>query len=257
VTADDQQVIDAQTLVVDVFKGFREELLSVFGNGIHTSKPDHSPVTAYDVKVEETLKDKLSKAFPDMGFEGEETGPSGSRDTYWLVDPIDGTTSFIRGLPFSTNMAALVHEGYVIAAVIYDFVNDNLYTALKGKGAYKNGEQIHINTSRTEGELFIYSMTSQKFGHIQEVLAELKMRTLLPIGASGHSYAMLAEGKIDGLVNLRFNNHGLHDNAPGVLLCEEAGATMLPYDDETGVYRSQFIIGTPLVVDLIERSGLL
>lgn len=256
-TSDNQEVVDAQALVIDVFKGFRDELLGVFGNGEHTRKPDYSPVTIYDVKVEEALKARLAEAFPDMGFEGEETGISGNRDTYWLVDPIDGTSSFIRGLPFSTNMAALVHDGVVIAAVIYDFLNDILYTALKGKGAYKNGEPIHLNTTRKEGNLFIYSMTRQNFGRIQEALAELKMRALLPLGASGYSYAMLAEGKIDGLVNLRYNNKGLHDNAPGVLVAEEAGAVMLPYDDATGVYRSQFIIGTPLVIDLIERSGLL
>jgi len=256
-TSDSQEVIAAQALVVDVFKGFREELLSVFGKIEHTNKPDHSPVTIYDVKVEEALKAALAESFPDMGFEGEETGTSGNRDTYWLVDPIDGTTSFIRGLPFSTNMAALVHDGEVIASVIYDFLNDVLYTALKGKGAFKNGEQIHLNVSRAEGNMFIYSMTRQKFGHIQEALGELKMRAMLPLGASGHSYAMLAEGKIDGLVNLRYNNKGLHDNAPGVLLAEEAGAVMLPYDDKLGVYRSQFIIGTPTVVDLIEKSGLI
>jgi myo-inositol-1(or 4)-monophosphatase len=256
VTLSDQQVADAQALVVDVFKGFRQELLSVFGNSAHTSKPDNSPVTIYDVKVEQALKDRLAESFPDMGFEGEETGPSGNAETYWLVDPIDGTSSFIRGLPFSTNMAALVHEGQVIAAVVYDFVNDFLYTALKGKGAYKNGEPIHINTVREQGNLFIYSMTRIKFGHIQEALGELRMRTMLPLGASGHEYMMLAEGKIDGIVNL-VKGKGLHDNAPGVFICEEAGAVLLPYDDEKGVYRSQFIIGSPLVVDLIERSGLI
>lgn len=256
-TSDDQQVIDAQALVIDVFKGLRDELLSVYGKIEHTRKADFSPVTVYDVKVEEALKGRLAEAFPDMGFEGEETGASGNHETYWLVDPIDGTSSFIRGLPFCTNMAALVHNGVVIAAVIYDFVNDILYTALKGKGAFKNGEQIHINTTREAGNLFIYSMTKQKFGHIQEALDELHIRSLLPVGAAGHSFAMLAEGKIDGLVNLRYNNRGLHDNAPGMLLVEEAGAITIPYDDETGVNRSQFIVGTPILVDLIEKSGLL
>jgi len=67
---------------------------------------------------------------------------------------------------------------------------------------------------------------------------------------------LLAEGKIDGIINLE-KGMGLHDNAPGVLIAEEAGAVILPYDEETGVYRSQFIIGSPLVIDLIEHSGLI
>ena len=250
------QVADAQTLVVDVFKGFRGELLSVFGNIEHTSKPDHSPVTIYDVKVENELRSRLAESFPVMGFEGEETGAHGNRDTYWLVDPIDGTSSFIRGLPFSTNMAALVHEGEVIAAVIYDFVADDVYTALKGQGAFKNGQPIHVNTTRQPGSWFIYSITVQKFGLIKEALNELGMRTLLPVGASGNHYMMLAEGKIDGIINI-VKGHGLHDNAPGVFICEEAGASFLPYDEERGVYRSQFIIGSPAVVDAIEHSGLI
>jgi myo-inositol-1(or 4)-monophosphatase len=254
VTLTDQRIRGAQNLVAGVFMGFREELLEVFGNIEYTSKPDHSPVTMYDVKVEEVLKTRLAAAYPEMGFEGEETGASGNRDTYWLVDPIDGTSSFIRGLPFSTNMAALVHEGAVIAAVIYDFVNDTMYSALKGKGAYKNGVPIRVNTSRGPGNLFIYSMTPSKISSVQEALNELKM--LMPVGAAGHSFMMLAEGKIDGIVNLA-KGRGLHDNAPGVFICEEAGAELLPYDEETGVYRSQFIIGSPVVVELIEKSGLL
>lgn len=254
---DDLMVVASQTLVTTVFQGFRAELLAAFGKETYTSKADDSPVTQYDVKVEDTLKRELASAFPELGFHGEETGTSGSAESYWLVDPIDGTSSFVRGLPFCTNMAALVHEGQVIAAVIYDFLNDSLYTAIKGQGAFKDGQLIHIIETRQPGDLFIYSMARVAFSHIQEALGVLKMRAMLPLGAAGHQYMMLAEGKIDGIVNIEIGRKGLHDNAPGVLICEEAGAVLLPYDDETGVNRSRFIIGTPLVVDTIERSGLI
>jgi myo-inositol-1(or 4)-monophosphatase len=256
VSIDDQRVLDAQLLVVTVFKGFREELLGAYGHAEHTRKDDNTPVTVHDIAIEEALRAALVESFPEFGYEGEEMGVSGSRDAYWLVDPIDGTSSFIRGLPFSTNMAALVNEGVVIASVIYDFVNDVVYTAVKGMGAYRDGKRIAVNELRQPGDLFVYSMTSPHFGRIQEALRALKMRTLLPVGASGSHYTMLAEGKIDGIVNL-LKGKGLHDNAPGVLLCEEAGAVMLPYDDLQGVYRSQFIIGASNVIDSIERSGLL
>lgn len=255
-SADYQRVVDAQLVVIQVFKGFRAELLGAFGKAEHTRKDDHSPVTVHDVAVEESLKSALAEAFPEFGYEGEETGISGSREMYWLVDPIDGTSSFIRGLPFSTNMAAFVDNGVVVASVIYDFVNDVVYTALKGEGAFRDGLPITVNESRQPGNLLLYSMTSPHFSRVREALRALKMRMVLPIGASGSHYTMLAEGKIDGIVNL-IKGEGLHDNAPGVLLCEEAGAVMLPYDDLQGVYRSQFIIGSPQVIDSIERSGLL
>ena len=254
-TIDRQRVIDTQRLVIEVFRGFREELLQGFGNFDHTSKLDHSPVTVYDVKVEETLKSRLAESFAEIGFTGEETGAHGSSELYWLVDPIDGTSSFIRGLPFSTNMAALVEDGQVIAAVIYDFVNDVLYTALKGEGAFRDGQPIHVK-DRPEGDQFVYCMTPNKIGQIKEALSVLKMRTLLPVGAAGHTYMLLAEGKIDGIVNLN-KGYGLHDNAPGLFICEEAGVEILPYDEESGVYRSQFIIGSSSVVEAIEHSGLI
>jgi len=255
VSLSDQQIVDSQALVISVFKSLRETLLSGYGNFDHTSKSDHSPVTVYDVEVEETLKSRLAGAFPEIGFTGEETGVSGNTDTYWLVDPIDGTSSFIRGLPFCTNMAALVQDGQVIAAVIYDFVNDVLYTALKGQGALKDGTPIHVK-ERPAGDHFIYSMTPSSIGPVKESLNELKMRTLLPVGAAGHTYMQLAEGKIDGILNLN-KGYGLHDNAPGLFICEEAGVSVLQYDDNAGVYRNQFILGSSIVVDSIEHSGLI
>lgn len=251
-----QQIDDAQAIVVRVFRQLRPELLSVFGKISFTRKDNFSQVTEWDVRVEDMLREALAADFPDWGFQGEETGHSGPADTYWLVDPIDGTSSFIRGLGYATNMAALVHDGIVIAAVIYDFVHDHLYTAQKGKGAFKDGERIAVNTKRTAGDLVIYSLTRKTFSLIREALAELGMRTLMPMGAAGHAYCMLAEGKIDGMIVLNTNT-GLYDNAPGVLLAEEAGAAFLAYDDKVGVERHEFIIGSPYVTDSIERSGLI
>lgn len=254
-TLDAETIARAQETVEHVFRSVRPELLKVHGSSAFTRKDNHSPVTEWDVMVENRLRAKLEADFPELGFEGEETGHFGSTDAYWLVDPIDGTSSFIRGLHYCTNMAALVVDGVVIAAVIYDFVSDHVYTARKGEGAFKDGKPIHVNTTRAEGDHVIYSLTRTRFSLIREALGTLKMRTLLPMGAAGHAYMMLAEGKIDGMVVL--DEIGLHDNAPGVLIAEEAGAVLLPYDEGVGVHRRKFIIGSPQVVDAIEHSGLI
>jgi len=252
----DDQIVTSQALVVATFKSFREDLLKVFGNIEYTRKGDSSPVTAWDVAVEKKLRAVLLTAFPDFGFEGEETGHTGNTTTYWLTDPIDGTSSFIRGLYYSTNMAALVHKGEVLAAVVYDFVHDAVYTAIKGKGAFKNGVQLSVNTKRRSGDLVIYVMSRKQFPLIREALQELQMRTIQTMGGAGHAYGILAEGKIDGIVNLH-TTMGAYDNAPGLLIAEEAGAAVLSYDQEVGVNRHEFIVGTPFVVDEIEKSGLL
>lgn len=252
----DNQISESQALVVSVFHSLRQDLLGVFGKIEFTRKGDFSPVTKWDVAVESKLQAVLAEAFPSFGFQGEETGHTGNETTYWLVDPIDGTSSFIRGLPYSTNMAALVHDGVVVAAVIYDFVHDATFTALKGKGAFKDGTRIKINATRRTNDLVVYVMSRKQFPLIREALQELGMRTVQPMGAAGHAYSLLAEGKIDGIVNLQ-TTMGAYDNAPGVLLAEEAGAVVLPYDELQGVLRHDFIIGTPFVTDEIEKSGLL
>jgi myo-inositol-1(or 4)-monophosphatase len=230
--------------------------MEVFGNIEFTRKSDASPVTKWDVAIETKLRDYLAQAFPDYGFHGEETGISGNQQTYWLVDPIDGTSSFIRGLHYATNMAALIHEGTTIAAVVYDFVLDVVYTAQLGKGAYKNDIRITINPRRRDDNLVIYVFTRKEFCLIREALHALHMRTLQPMGGAGHTYTLLAEGKIDGIVNLR-TTMGSYDNAPGLLIAEEAGAKVLQYDEAKGVARHELIVGTPYVTDMIEKSGLL
>lgn len=106
-----EKIIASQQLVIDVFKGFRDELMAVYGNVEHDSKGDGSQVTLLDVKVEEALKARLRAAFPEIGFHGEETEDVvGSENALWVVDPIDGTSSFTHGLPYCTNMAGLVRR---------------------------------------------------------------------------------------------------------------------------------------------------
>lgn len=250
------QIAESQALVIQVFKQLRPELLSVFGAIEFTRKKDTSQVTEWDIRVEKTLSAALKEHDDKVGFQGEETGHAGNKDTYWLVDPIDGTSSFIRGLDFCTNMAALVHEGEVIAAVIYDFVNDIMYTAIKGEGALRNGVAMSVNQDRRAGNLIAYSFSSRTFGLVREALRELGVRSVLPVGAAGHFFVTLAEGKIDAVVSLG-TLMGAYDIAPGMLIAEEAGAVVLSLDDKSGVERHEFIIGSAYIVDAIERSGLL
>ncbi len=251
------EILASQATVVEVFRSLRDELRAVTGSVAFLRKGDASPVTEWDVEVENRLRVALKAAYPALGFQGEETGAHGNTKEYWLTDPIDGTSSFIRGLHYSTNMSALVIDGEVVAAVIYDFVMDTMYTAVKGHGAFKDGVQIHVNTERRAKNLVLYSFSrGKRFGLLREALDTIGMRLLLPMGAAGHTYAMLAEGKIDGAVALG-TQMGLYDNAPGVLLAEEAGAVMLQYDEKQGVHRHEFIIGSPYTVERIEHSGLI
>jgi len=239
-----------------IFREHRDVLLSSFGNTTYRVKDDHTPVTELDIALEKTIRDALLNEFSNLGFQGEETGHTGSTDAYWCVDPIDGTSSYIRGMPYATNMAALIVDGETRASLIYDFVHDILYTAKKGEGAFRNGEPLRIVEKDRFHDHVVFSLGGALFSQLREALHELNMKALLPLTASGYAYTMLAEGKIDGVAQI---DPGalLHDMAPGVLLAEEAGFVLYNLEQTEGIARARYIIGRPGLVARIEASGLL
>src|SRR6187549_3084282 len=114
-------------------------------------------VTAADRKAEETLKAELAKARPGYGFLGEESGSHAGSDTThtWIVDPLDGTTNFLHGIPQFAISIGLQREGTVIAGVIYNPANDELYTAERGKGAFLNDQRLRVAGRRQLGDCVI------------------------------------------------------------------------------------------------------
>ena len=111
------------------------------------TKADRTPVTRADRECEAKIVELLSACFPQHGFLGEELGErSGTTNARWIIDPIDGTKNFIRGIPFFATLIALEEAGEVTAGVMYaPAINDLLY-AQKGQGAFANGRQVHVST---------------------------------------------------------------------------------------------------------------
>lgn len=243
-----EQAHSAQ-LVIETFCSFRDELMASYGSVQYVYKQDHSQVTELDIRIEAKLKQKLAAAFPEFGFLGEETGDARQdNQPYWVVDPIDGTSSFIRGLPNCTNMAALVQDGQPITGIIYDFVADRLFEAYKGQGAFVDGAAIQVHDRPIEhAALYLQSMSSLP-SVVRHELRKRETELYRPIGASGHAYTALAEGKIDGYV-LFGSKKSIHDNAPGVLIACEAGAELFVQGDGMWtVESSDFICATPSVI---------
>jgi len=123
-----------------VFRGFRKTILERAGNTEYITKQgDGSPVTESDKEIELALQAELKCLYPGMAVFGEETGYDDidMPDTYWLIDPIDGTKAFIEGIPSFTCMAVLIQNGEAVASEIYNPSLDIGYSAQKNKGAYK------------------------------------------------------------------------------------------------------------------------
>jgi myo-inositol-1(or 4)-monophosphatase len=192
-------------------------------------------VSAADRKAEETIRDELMRARPAYGWLGEETGEAEGRDGMhrWLVDPLDGTTNFLHGLPHWAISIALERKGEITAGVVFDPVKDELFAAEKGGGAYLNDRRLRVSARRDMSEMLfgtgIPFMGSKLLPRSLQDLARLMPRCagVRRNGAAALDLAYVAAGRFDG-----YWERGLNpwDMAAGVLLVREAGGIVRDID---------------------------
>ena len=185
-------------------------------------------VSNADRRAEETIRDMLMEARPNYGFLGEEgTAIEGKDPTRrWIVDPLDGTTNFLHGLPHWAISIALEHKGEIVAGVVYDPVKDEMFTAEKGEGAWMNDRRLRVSARREISEmLFATGIPFGARGGLSELMKEFAR--LLPRtagirrwGTASLDLAYVAAGRFDG-----FWERGLQpwDIAAGMILVREAG----------------------------------
>ena len=136
----------ALVAAVEAARAAGEIALRYYRGGFEvTIKPDQTPVTQADREAEQAIRAVLGRAFPDWGFLGEEFGEAGSGDTRWIIDPIDGTKNFIRGIPFWAVLIGLEERGEITTGVVFNPVTGDLLTARAGEGAFANGERIRVS----------------------------------------------------------------------------------------------------------------
>lgn len=176
--------------------------------------------TQIDLDIETFLKKELKKVFPKIPFVGEELGGDTSADIFWLCDPIDGTSSYVRGLPYCTTMLTLIDHGTVDFSVIYDFVNDDIYWAVKGSGAFCNSKKLQVSDRPWNQSSLIFETKNQDFSHF--LIDNLSQRIDCKHSAAGYEYILIATGKIEGRITLKPYG-AIWDYAPGCLLVEEVG----------------------------------
>jgi myo-inositol-1(or 4)-monophosphatase len=191
-------------------------------------------VTQIDQDIEFFLKKELSALTPDTTFVGEEFGGDRSKK-FWLVDPIDGTGHFIRGIPYCTTQLALIENDKVVFSIIYDFVNDVLYHAGLGGGAYANGKRIHVskrNLNKAYLSCEINSRKEENTGLLKYVRSKANIIHHL---CAGYEFVLVATGKIEG--RLIYDGFGKdYDFAPGSLLVSEAGGVVKNFKSEDYIY---------------------
>ena len=234
----------------------RPMILPFWGNAGKTTSKSASPVdcvTELDTAVELFMTSKLKELYPDIGFVGEEYGGDRTQSRYWLMDPIDGTAHFVRGLPFCTSMLALIEDGQVTFSVIYDFINDVMYWAQKGQGAFKDDVRLHVS-NRTLQEAYYSAEINLKNEDGLALFGRLFGNGIIVKTISaGWEFVMVAEGKLDARICV--NPYGKdYDFAPGSLLVAEAGGIVRNIGSDAYDFQNlNFIAAAPQVYnDLIE-----
>ncbi|MEA1928219.1 MAG: inositol monophosphatase family protein [Candidatus Auribacterota bacterium] len=218
------QALEAATTAVHVAgKIIREKSATVF-------RVDHKGaadlVTEVDLAAEKEIITILSRDFPDHRIVGEESGPGqGESDYIWWIDPIDGTTNFVHGYPFYSVSVALEYRGESIMGIVYDPTRNELFQAVKGKGASLNGTPISVSMVETLNDSLLATGFPYDRERRREALDSAARLLKLVQGVRRDASAALdlayvAAGRLDG-----FWEFGLKpwDTAAGRLLVEEAG----------------------------------
>ena len=185
-------------------------------------------VTTADKKAEEVLVAGLTKARPRFGFLLEEGGKIEGADTSnrWIIDPLDGTTNFLHGIPHFSISIALERDGEPVAGVIYEPITDQMFWSEKGQGAYLNGRRIRVSARRRlEESLFATGIPFAGKQDHDRFLSQLKAVMAVSagvrrFGSAALDLAYVAAGRYEG-----FWEFGLHpwDIAAGIVLVREAG----------------------------------
>lgn len=249
---------DKYLAVIDpLMRSFRADILSQYGNLKHDFKEDASVVTELDRAIERTIAKSLHSQFPDIGIVGEEFGQTGNSHKYWLIDPLDGTELFIRGLPGVTIIIGLVENGVATHSYIYDPAEDRLYSAVRGGGAFLNGNQTQVSTRPVGSSYIVVSSGLELTSDLPKKLHDYGVSYVTRMLGSGIRSTYMASGRIEGVIVKSQNRGGPWDHAPTRLLMEEAGAKLI-ISGEDMVEARVFALLSPAVYEelheLIEQD---
>ena len=210
-------------------------------------------VSAADKRAEETLKTELLAARPGYSFVGEEGGRIEGNDKShtWFVDPLDGTTNFLHGIPQFAISIGLEREGTLIAGLILNPVSDELFLAERGKGAFLNDKRIRVAARKNMGEAVLscglphygrgdLELFRTEFSAIQDKVAGIRR-----FGAAALDLAFIAAGRFDIYWE---RNLSPWDMAAGTLIVREAGGYVTDLDDKDDMFtKGHIAAGNPIL----------
>ncbi|MCS7004583.1 MAG: inositol monophosphatase [Cytophagales bacterium] len=212
-------VAEIEAFIMTEFKNFERHKIELKGV--------NSLVSYVDRQAEQFLVDELRKILPQAGFIAEEgTGQKSENGYNWLVDPLDGTTNFVHGLPFIATSVALMHKNEILLGVINDMVHNSMFYAVQNGGAYLNNQKINVSeTTSLADSLVATGFPYEDFDRMSEymnMLRDMMRRShgLRRIGSAALDLCYVACGRFDAFFEYNLKPW---DVAAGVLIVREAG----------------------------------
>lgn len=211
-------------------------------------KARHDYVSEVDRACEELIRTELLRRYPDHAILGEEAGQSGAGEHLWLIDPVDGTSNYLRGIPHYAISIALAVKGRVEQGVVYDPVRDELFAASRGEGATLNSRRIRVSGRLSlEGAVLGTAFPFRKrrlMPAYQAMFDALfaQVEDIRRAGTASLDFAYVACGRLDGFWELGLKPW---DMAAGALLVQEAGGVVMDISGSDQWLDSGHVIAAP------------
>jgi histidinol phosphatase-like enzyme (inositol monophosphatase family) len=201
-------------------------------------KADNTPVTVADREAEQRLRSLITQYWPDHGVVGEEFGRSAATSQYtWLIDPIDGTKSFVSGVPLYANLLALLDGPSALLGVMhFPALNETVY-AVRGEGCYWNGRRAHVSSVDQLSDAVLLVSGLGEFGDKAAVWQKLCQATYIQrTWGDAYGYALVATGRAEVMVDPVM---ALWDCAPLQVILEEAGGTFTDWQGHATIHAGE------------------
>ena len=204
-------------------------------------------VTNCDKKVEQILIEELQKARPNYSILSEEIGEINKDESFkWIIDPIDGTTNFLHGIPHFAISIGSEHNNEIICGIIYDPIKDEMFTAEKGNGSYVNNKRLRVSARSKLKECIIFTGGPKKESENRELALKeyynFSSKVQIPIrklGSAALDMAYVAAGRCDGFWQ---RNLMYWDIAAGIILVKEAGGFVTDFNGNNEYIENKTIL---------------
>ena len=206
-------------------------------------------VTASDIKVEKILVEELQKARPTYSILSEEIGEINNDESFkWIIDPIDGTSNFLHGIPHFAISIGLEHDKEIICGIIYDPIKDEMFTAEKGNGAYVNNKRVRVSSRSKLKDCIIFTGGPRQNPKDKELFfveyknfSSVVKTPIRKMGSASLDIAYVAAGRCDGFWQRNLN---YWDYAAGIILVKEAGGFVTDFKGNNKYIENETILAT-------------